>query len=159
MRDSLKKSLADSPVAGFERYQKGSIVLCNACALPIFKLDRGLDLGTKAGGTASAFKPLTKADVQTLQWREDIDAGIRATVRNWSEADVAAHLAKLHEVVSGDPMLCPCCQGTFVQVLSVERTEALDKAYTIELLTIPPEGQRMAPVRGKHIGATKDWVH
>lgn len=158
MRDSLKKSLADSPAANFERYPKGSIVLCNACALPIFKLDAGITLGDKAGRMANAFKPLSVADLDILADRRDIDAGVRGQVSHWSPAQRLAHVGRLREVRSGDPMTCPCCQSAFVQVLSVEAHEVLDKAYTIELLTIPPSGQTTA-VRGKQIGYYKDWVH
>lgn len=159
MRDSLKKSLADSPVRGFERFPKGSIVICNCCAGPIFKLDQGIALGDKAGRMASAFKPLTLADLETLAAREDIDAGIRATLRSWTPDQRKAHIAKLREVRTGDPMLCPACDKCFVQVLAEEKTEALDKAYTLELLTIPPVGVAPVALKGKQIGATKDWVH
>jgi hypothetical protein len=157
VRESLKKSLADSPVSEFERYPKGSIVLCNACALPIFKLDYGISLGDKAGKAASAFKPLSVADLETLENRTDIDAGVRAVVKAMSPEQRARHINGLRDVRSGDPMICPCCAGTFVQVLSVEKSEALDNAYTIELLTIPPESA--PPVRGKRLGYAGDWVH
>lgn len=159
MRDSLRKSLADTPAVGFERYAKGSIVLCNACALPIFKLDHGISLGDKAGKMASAFKPVTLADLETLATREDIDAGVRATVKGWSPSVRLAHVSALREMRTGDPMMCPSCADCFVQVLSVEKTEALDKSYTIELLTIAPEGQKTVAVRGKQLGYGKDWVH
>lgn len=157
MRDSLKKSLADSPVKQWERYPKGSVVLCNACAAPIAKLDYGIALGDKAGRMAAAFKPITKADLDTLKGRQDIDAGIRAAVPSWAPDQQAAFLAKLHEFRSGDPMICPICQSCFVQVLSTEKNETLDKSYTIELLTIPPYGA--PPVRGKRIAYGGDWVH
>lgn len=158
MRASLKKSLTDSPVQGFDRYPKGSVVLCNTCALPIFKLNHGIALGDKSGSTAKAFKPLSVADLDALGQRPDIDAGVRAMVATWTPADRAAHVLKLREVRSGDPMVCPCCGNTFVQVLSVEKDETLDRAYVIELLTIPPDA-KAAPVRGKSISHTKDWVH
>lgn len=158
MRASAVKSAADSPVAGFERYPKGSIVLCNACSKPIAKLDGGIALGDKAGRMAQQFKPLSLSDLQTLAAREDIDAGIRALVRGWTVAESKAHVAALCEFRAGDPMLCPCCHDCFVQVLGVEKDEVLDKAYTIELLTIPPSGTP-PPVRGKRISATGDWVH
>lgn len=161
MRDSLRKSIADSPVAGFERYPKGSIVLCNGCALPIFKLDRGVELGQKAGAAASAFKPLTLADLNELVGRVDIDAGIRARVNAWTPDERKAHVAKLVEPKSGDAMACPCCQGCWPQVLTTEQTETHDRAYTLELLTIPPFGAgRPAPIRGRRFaGDHGDWVH
>src|SRR4051794_7018982 len=115
MRSSLEQSIADSPATGFERYQKGSIVLCNECAAPIYKLDFGIDLGMKGGRAAKAFKPLSLADLVELSTRPDIDAGIRGTIASWSPERRAQHLASLDEKRSGDPMICPACHGCFVQ--------------------------------------------
>jgi hypothetical protein len=160
MRESVKKSVDDSLVKGFEKYPAGSIVLCNACSKPIFKLDRAVCLGDKAGGAAKNFVPLSVADLDTLAARDDIDAGVRAAVLVLTHDERKAHIAQLHEMRSGDPMLCPCCDDCFVQVLAVTKHEVLDKAYTIELLTIPPQGVgKPAPVRGRQIGAYKGWVH
>jgi hypothetical protein len=161
MRDSLKKSLADSPARNFERYAKGSIVICNMCAAPIYKLETGIGLGQKGGRAASIFKPIGLADLADLADRPDIDAGIRARVASWSLEERRAHVALLTEPKAGDPMQCPACQGCFVQVLSVEKTETIDRAYVLELLTIPPFGAgRPSPVRGKRFdGVRGDWVH
>lgn len=161
MRDSLKKSLADSPVQGFERYPKGSIVLCNACAAPIYKLDGGIALGDKGGRMASRFKPLSLTDLNELAGRVDIDAGVRAKVNTWTLDERKAHLATLSEPKAGDPMVCPTCGGCFAQVLSTEQTETHDRGYVLELLTIPPVGMgRPAPMRGKvFAGDRGDWVH
>ena len=41
----------------------------------------------------------------------------------------------------------------------VERDAVLDKSYVIELVTLPPEGQRVTAVRGRQIGATQSWLH
>ena len=160
MRHSLRQSVADTPATGFERYPKGSIVVCNACARPVFKLDRAIDLGDKAGQTASAFKPLTNEDLTELAGRSDVDAGLRATVSGWTPEVRKAFIESLREMRAGDPMMCPSCGDCFVQVLSTEKHEVLDRAYTIELLTVPPFGAgRPSPLRGKRIGATKDWLH
>lgn len=158
MRESLKKSLAHSPAGeNWEKYPKGSLVLCNACSLPIFRLDRGVALGDKMGQMASAFKPLTLGDLLDLRDRPDIDPGVRALAAAMTPRQRAEHVAKLHEIRSGDPATCPCCKDCFVQVVAVEKHEVLDKAYTVELLTIPPKGMKSAPVRGRNI--VKDWVH
>ena|SRR5688572_8194472 len=158
MRESLKKSLEHTPATGWERYPKGSIVLCNACSLPIARLDFGIALGDKAGRKAAAFKPLDAVDLESLARRQDIDAGVQAKVRAMVREERLAHVAKLREFRSGDPMLCPCCHECFVQVVAVTEHEVLDKAYTVELLTIPPEGGgRPAPLRGKVPG--RDWLH
>lgn len=160
MRDSLKKSIADSPAKGFERYPKGSLVICNACARPIFKLDAPIELGTGSGKMARAFKPLTVSDLDTLADRDDVDAGLRSWAALLTPMEKQLHVGKLREVHAGDPMLCPCCGDCFVQVLSVEHHEVLDKAYTIELLTVPPQGvAKPSPLTGKHIGVGKGWVH
>jgi hypothetical protein len=158
VRDSLKKSLADTPAKGFDQYAKGSIVVCNACAKPIFKLDVAIALGSGAGRMARAFKPMTLADVDELSGRVDVDAGVRAALSLLTMEQRIAYVGQLHEVRAGDPMLCPICGDCFAQVLSIEKHEAMDKSYTIELLTIPPSG-RVVPLRGKRIGYDKDWVH
>ena len=158
MRDSLRKSVADSPVENFERYAKGSIVICNACAAPIFKLDHAICLGDKAGKMASAFKPLTLPDLDTLGQREDIDSGVRGYVKQMTLTQRTEFLTKLREVRAGDPMTCPVCAECFVQVLSVDKNELLDLAYTLELVTIPPTG-KVVPIRGRRIGANAGWVH
>lgn len=160
MRESLKQSLADSPVENFEKYPKGSIVVCNACAKPIFILDRAICLGDKVGQSASAYKPLSLVDLGELGAREDVDAGIRAMVRAMTMDDRRAHVALLTEVRTGEPMLCPCCKDCFVQVLELDSHAVLDKSYVIELLTIPPFGAgKPAPLRGRRIGASRAWLH
>lgn len=161
MRESLQRSIADSPATGFERYPKGSVVLCNACAAPIYKLDFAIELGMKGGRTAKAFKPLTLGDLDELARRPDIDAGIRAKVSAMTPEHKRAHLASLDEKKAGDPMLCPCCHGCFVQILSSEASETNDRGYVLELLTIPPFGRgRPAPVRGLQFdGNVGDWIH
>lgn len=158
MRESLKRSLGHTPAGAFERYPKGSIVLCNACSLPIFKLETGISLGDKAGKVTGAFKPLLLSDLEALGDREDIDAGVKAAVKSMTRMQKLEHIGKMREVRNGDPMLCPACGDCFVQVVSVDKHEVLDKAYTVELLTIPPAGQKGTPVRGRKIGG-KHWIH
>lgn len=158
MRASLKQSLKDTPASGFERYPKGSIVLCNACTRPIYKLEAGIALGDKGGKSATCFKPLTTVDLIALAHRQDVDGGVQAAIRAL-QPEQERRLTDAACPKAGDPMLCPVCQECFVQVLSVERSEVLDKAYVIELLTIPPEGHKPVAVRGKQIGAHKAWIH
>ncbi len=159
MRESLKKSLGHSPAgSGWEKYPKGSIVLCNACSLPILKLDGGVSLGDKMGKMASVFKPLTLVDLTDLMSREDVDAGVRGLLRAMKPAGRLEHVGRLREFKAGDPAMCPCCEGCFVQVVAVEKHEVLDKAYTVELLTVPPQGTKSTPIRGLRIGG-KHWIH
>jgi hypothetical protein len=159
MRASLKQSLKDAGESDAFRYAKGSIVICNACAKPIARLEHGIALGDKAGRMASAFKPLNGSDLDTLATRQDIDAGVRAWATSLTPDPRKAHLAALKEFRAGDPMICPVCQESFVQVLSVEKHEVLDKAYVIELVTLPPEGHKVAAIRGKRLGVNEDWIH
>lgn len=159
MRKSLIKSVEDSPVKGFERYSKGSIVMCNSCAAPLYKLDGPIALGDKCGRMVDRFKPVTVNDLNDLADREDIDAGVRATLSGWDQAKRAAHVAKIYEPRTGEPMACPICLSAWPQMLSVEKNETYDRAYTVELVTIPPKGQTPIPLRGKQIGTHKGWVH
>lgn len=157
MRESLKRSAAHSPDRRFERYPKGSIVLCQACARPVFKLDATVTLGAKCGQMARAFKPVSVLDLVALADREDIDVGVLAFVRALTPEMMQAHVDTLREMRTGDPMLCPSCNDCFVQVTSTERNEALDRSYVVELLTIPPSGVG-APIRGKYLGVKKEWL-
>lgn len=161
MRASLQHSLADSPSQAGEsfRYPKGAIVLCNTCARPMAKLDHGIGVGDKGGRMVNAFTPLTVADLRDLAVREDIDAGVRVWARRLTPEDQRRHVAQLVTFRTGDPMLCPLCKGCFVQVLAVERDAVLDRAYVIELVTLPPSGQRAVRVRGKRLGAHAEWIH
>jgi len=161
VKASLKQSLLDSAAgdsADF-RYPKGSIVLCTACAAPIAILEQGIGLGDKAGRMAQAFAPLRSQDLDTLAAREDIDAGVRAWVRSLTPDQRKTHLEKLHPFKSGDPAICPCCHRGFMQVVSVEKHETMERAYVLQLVTIPPEGQKVMPIRGRQIGQGKGWLH
>ena len=159
MKDSLKQAIADSPDKQFERYPAGSIVLCNACALPIFKLDFAITLGMKGGQASNAFKPIKLADLLELEQRPDIDAGVRAALKAWSPEKKKAHLELLFEPRRGEAMICPICGGCYPQVLTTEVNETNDRAYTLELLTIPPVGYgRPTPVRGIRFDRG-GWIH
>jgi hypothetical protein len=161
VRQSLKQSLQDS-VAGDQvdfRYAKGSVILCNACAVPMAILERGIALGDKCGRMVDAIAPLRVSDLVTLGDREDIDAGVRAFIKGLTPEQLQAHAEQSPRFRTGDPMICPYCHQCFVQVLSVERHETLDKAYVIELVTLPPQGHKVLPVRGLELGADKGWLH
>jgi hypothetical protein len=161
VRASLRHSMTDSPAGADEsfRYPAGSIVICNACAVPVAILERGIAIGDKAGRMAGALKPLRTGDVDALAAREDIDAGVRAWARGLTPAARVAYLERLHGFSTGDPMICPTCHHCFVQVIACERDAVLDKAYVIELVTLPPQGQRVLAVRGTRIGVRDAWLH
>lgn len=154
MRQSLRKSLADAP-GNFEGYAAGSIVICNGCSLPLYKLDRSIGIGQKAGRGASAFKPVSLQDLADLAERRDIEAGFLAKLHEWPLEQRHAHIRLLTEPKSGDPMMCPACGGAWPQVLSTERQDTADRAYVLELVTIPPKGHRVAPLTGRK----NLWLH
>jgi hypothetical protein len=139
MRQALQDSLAGALLETIA-YPKGSIVVCTSCAKPIYKLDRGLGAGDKAGRAASAFKPIGLWDLVDLQWRAHglVDAGLTAVLRGWTADEMKAHVARIGEPVAGDPMLCPVCGDVYVQARTAEVSDTQDRAYVIELLTIPP---------------------
>src|SRR5688572_5196901 len=93
---SRHKSSADSPARQRAHYAAGSIVVCNACARPIYKLERPIGIGQHAGRGASAFKPISMADLADLAERTDIDAGLRTVIAGWTLDQRKAHLATLH---------------------------------------------------------------
>lgn len=158
MRESLRKSAADTP-HGRTRHDAGSLVLCNGCASPLFILERSIDLGDKAGRSADAFAPLRPGDIALISAAQHLDAGLRATARALAESGRAVEYCdRIERPKAGSLMQCPFCQGAWPQVLTVEKTETLDRAYVLELVTVPLAG-KAAPVRGKQIGARKGWVH
>lgn len=139
MRQALQDSLAGA-LRETVTYPKGSIVVCTSCAKPIFKLDRGLTAGEHAGRAASVFKPVSVWDLMDLQWRAHglADAGLTATLRGWTADEMKAHVQRLTEPRAGDPMACPACGDVFVQARSAELADTQDRAYVVELLTVPP---------------------
>ncbi len=39
---------------------------------------------------------------------------------------------------AGDTPICPLCGGLWLKSRAVERDEVMDKAYVLEMITIPP---------------------
>ena len=149
MRRSLIDAARVSPDPNQREYARGSIILCNHCALPIYRLERGIGIGEKAGRAVSAFKPVRLRDVLWLVGRVDVDPGLRATLGMMTIAEHRALIDHIGEPRTGDPALCPHCGHGFVQARTVERAETIDRAYVWELLTVPPAGIA-PPIRGKN---------
>lgn len=139
MRHALKESIG-SVLLETVRYPKGSIIVCTSCAKPIYKLERGIAAGEKAGRAASAFKPVSVYDLMDLQWRSQggTEPGLVAAMREWTGEQMKAHADRLTAPKAGDPMLCPACGEVFVQSRSSESSDTKDRAYVLELLTVPP---------------------
>ena len=121
-------------------YPRGSICLCPDCWRPVFALERGIGLGDKGGRAASAFRPLTVADVRALVDRADLDATWRALLRDWASSPAIEPVLQAARPKAGDPAVCPSCGGTWVKVIERERGSARDRAYELQLLHVPPLG-------------------
>jgi hypothetical protein len=134
----MRVALAEStPRAGTgDGYPAGSIVICQGCLKPLYILQRGIGLGERAGRSASAFRPFQMKDFAQLT--DAIDAGVSAAMKQWTAEERKAHCDAIPEIKSGAPMLCPCCGASYVRVRAAEAGEVIDRAYVVELVTIPP---------------------
>lgn len=133
-------------------YPKGSICLCPDCWRPVFALERGISLGDKGGRAASAFRPLTQADLAGLTERGELNSQWRSLVKAWIASGDAKRVLVAERPKSGDPAICPNCGGTWVKVTERENGSALDRAYELELVHIPPAGSGQWLERPR-------WVH
>lgn len=157
MRDALRKSEADA-VGGRLHHQAGDVVLCCSCAKPLFVLERGIALGDRAGRLVDAFAPITPALIEALSQNRTLDVGVRAWCRSLDGPGRKAHCDRIQRPKTGDPMQCPHCLNPWVQVLTAGADDTLDRAYTLELVTVPVVGRAPA-VKGRRVGARAGWVH
>lgn len=141
-RQSVQASIAASPAGNHELYPAGSIVVCVSCAAPLYRLERAIYIGEKAGRSADAFRPVRVADLVTLRDRAEVDAGLRARLREQTPAQRQAHCDRIPVLRAGDPLVCPACTRAFVGSRSTEVNETLERGYVIELFTIPPVGHK-----------------
>lgn len=132
---------------GVESYPAGSVVICQGCLKPLYRLERGIGVGEPAGRSVDAYRPIQPRDIYALMGA--MDPGVAASLREWKPDKIKAHCASIPELRSGSPALCPCCGQSFVRVRAVEAGEVLDRAYVLELVTIPPGRQ----VLGKEVRA------
>lgn len=154
-RASVRASIAASPAGNHERYPAGSIVVCVSCAAPIYRLERGIGIGERAGRSADAYKPVRLIDLQQLLAREDVEPGIRAVLAGKTALELKAHCERIPDLRAGDPLACPACGRAFVAARSTEASETRDRGYVIELLTIPPLGQPGTRLKGGAVHARR----
>ena len=119
-----------------ETYPAGSIVLCQHCLKPLYRLERGIGVGERGGASVDAFKPVQVKDLVALV--DAMDAGVASMARSWTVQEATEHCKRIPDAVSGAPMLCPCCGHSYPRVRADEAGELHDRAYVLELVTIPP---------------------
>ncbi len=146
MRESLVTSLSQDP--GFEGYPKGSIIVCGSCWKPIYALERGLAPGEKCGRGASAFRPLTQADMADLVTRPDLDVSWRGLLSAYMLTEDAAAVFGAKRPNAGDAAVCPVCDGQFLKARADTVAEVHDRANVMEMLWIAPLRGATHPILG-----------
>jgi hypothetical protein len=157
MREAGRISERDRP-DGRTRHAKGDIVICTSCARPLYQLERGISLGDKVGSAADAFAPVTPAILKALGESPHVDAGLTAWARGLTDRGARAHCESISRPRRGDPMLCGLCGKVWAQVLTAEVADTMDRAYTVELVTVPLTG-RAPSIFGRDISAGGGWLH
>lgn len=137
MRAGVDESIA---AAGTDRWPAGSIVVCTSCGQPLYRLIRGIGAGERLGRSVSAFAPVEWRDLAALMGRTDLEPGLRARWRAEPKATWDERCQRIPAPRTGMPAVCPLCGDVFVQARAVEAEAFLDRAYVVELVTIPPQG-------------------
>lgn len=137
----MRAGLADAiQAAGHEEgYSKGSIVICQHCLKPLYRLSRGISVGERANRTVDAYVPVDERDLDQLTRSTGRASGVAAVLRAWTPEQRRAHCESIPTLRSGSPALCPACGHSYVRVRAPEAAEVVDQAYTWELFTLPPE--------------------
>lgn len=146
MRAGLEAATKDAP-NDLDGYHKGSTVLCAACFVPLYILERGIAPGEKASRTVDAYRPVTVGDIQRL--RRDVPS-VHSALLRWTAEDVKRHVQTIDRPKTGSIAECPACQKSWVQVFAPEAAEVVDRAYTWRLVTIPPMSAPY-PVRSSRV--------
>jgi hypothetical protein len=146
MRQGLQEALQTSPVQSADvAYPTGSIVVCYACGKPLYRLQANIYVGEKPSRSAWKYAPITVADLQTLTARMDLDAGIRASIKFMSAEDQRTHCEQIPTLKAGSFLDCPSCTKPFVFARTSStaegKAEFTDRAFVIQLATIPPTGK------------------
>jgi hypothetical protein len=154
MRQGLQDALRLSPVPSADvAYPSGSIVVCYACGKPLYKLQAAIYVGEKPSRSAWKYAPISMADLQTLIARTDLDPGIRAAIKFMTVEEQRLHCERIPTLKAGDRLDCASCQQSFVFGRTSSNAdgaaEVLDRAFVIQLATIPPVGnaRRLTRVR------------
>lgn len=146
MRAGLEAAAATAPNP-LDGYPKGSTVLCAACFVPLYRLERGIAPGEKASRTCDAYRPVTASDIAEL--RREVP-GVKSALMQWTPADVVAHVNQIDRPKTGSLAECPACHKSWVQVFAPEAGEVIDRAYTWRLVTVPPLSDAY-PVRSSRV--------
>lgn len=154
MRPALAEAIA---AHGHEEgYPKGSVVLCVECWKPLYVLEHGIGIGQRASRSVGCYRPMTAADFKALAERatrdHSLNPGLAGLWRSWTPEQRQAMADRIRPPKTGEDAQCPFCGRGWVFVRATEASEAIDKAYVWELLTIPPE--RPVPV-----GVLRAWSH
>lgn len=140
-------------VASEVLYPKGSIVVCHACGLPLYRLQASVYFGEPMARSAWKYAPVSVEDVRAIGDRLDLDPGVRASVRVLTSEQVAAHCARIQSLKPGDYADCPACGKSFVYAESRGNGDGpssfADRGYVIQLATIPPQGQARPVLHGQ----------
>jgi hypothetical protein len=126
-------------------YPAGGIVVCHACGVPLYRLQRNIWEGEKTSGTADRYAPAEARDVRRLMAQRDLDPGVRAAMRELVEQpDKLAYLERIPDLRNGELPDCPSCGKVWVHVQTSlgpdGKAEFIDRAYTWTLSVIYPEG-------------------
>jgi hypothetical protein len=138
MRKALDDALRLSPVPTLDvAYPSGSVVVCYACGKPLYTLQGNIYVGEKPSRSAWKYAPVRLEQMIALSERTDLDPGIRASLKVMSVDD--------QRLKAGDFLDCPACKKSFVYVRTSTGSEGAaeftDRAYVLQLATIPPVGQ------------------
>lgn len=141
-RQSVQASIAASPAGAHEIYPKGSIVICISCARPLYRLERSIFVGERAGRSADAYRPVRVADLVDLRAREDVDAGLRSSLRSLTTQQLQLLCDRIRPLRAGALFVCSLCDKPLLLARTTEVSETIDRAYVLELVTIPPAGHK-----------------
>ncbi len=146
MRQALEDALRLSPVPSVDvAYPAGSIVVCYACGKPLYVLEGNIYAGEKPSRSAWKYAPIKMEHLQHLMQRTDLDAGLRAAIKFLSVEDQRTHCESIPSLKAGDTLDCASCKQPFVFARTSQNSdgpaEFTDRAYVIQLATIPPVGK------------------
>lgn len=139
-------------VAAEVLYPRGSIVVCQACGLPIYKLQANIYIHEPLDKTAWKYAPVSVNDLMALITRTDLEPGVRAAVKALGLPEMVAHCEKIPTIKTGSFADCPACKQQFCYAEIPAGADGFamfgDKAFRhVQLATIPPQGQARPIIR------------
>lgn len=143
----------DRSLAGDVLYDVGSLVVCRACGLPLYRLIGNIYAGEPMARSAWKYAPVRMTDLQDLLQRADVEPGLRARVKALSVADQRLHCERIPTLAPGSFADCAACQAPFLYAETRGQGDGpssfADKGYRIQLATIPPAGRARPLVAGR----------